>query len=133
MLELVEADGVRLLVGQEVAEDAFALLRRILYALIFPLQELNKLVLLQLSAAIGIDFIHQILGLFLIDLHLAGLEHLHDFTLGDAARVISVELHEDAQVLLLGATLRLVPFHTAHRKYIFEPSLILCTGSLPNH
>lgn len=133
LLKLMEADGVGVLVGQEVAEDALALLCRVLYPLVFPFQELNELVLLQLPTSIGIDLVHKVLRLLLIDLHLAGLEHLHDFTLGDTTRVIGVELHEDAQVLLLGTTLGLVPFHTAHRKYIFESSLILCMGSHPNH
>jgi hypothetical protein len=64
--------------------------------LILPLEELDELILLQLPAAVCVDFVHQILSFLLIYLHLAGLEHLHDLVFGHATGIISIELHENA-------------------------------------
>lgn len=107
VLQLLKADRLLLVLSQEVIENALAFLNGILDPLVLPLQKLNELVLFELATAICIDFVHQILRLLLIDLHLAGLEHLYYLVFRDAAGVVGVELHEDPQVLFLGPALAL--------------------------
>ena len=85
MLEFLKANRVQLAVPQEIVENALALLDGILDPLILSLQKLYELILFELTASVSIDLVHQVLGLLLVDLHLAGLEHLHYLVLGDAA------------------------------------------------
>lgn len=88
----------------------FAFVSGVLYPLVLSLEELDELILFQLSPAVGVYLVHEVFCLLLVDLHLAGLEHLDDFAFGDTAGIVCVELHEDAQVLLFGALLASVGF-----------------------
>ena len=113
VLQLLETDHPPALLREEL-EHPQALILRKLDALVLPFQELDELVLLQLPAPVGVYLVHQVLGLLLVDLHLARLKHLDYLVLGHAARVVGVELHENAQILLLGATFGPALAHIFH-------------------
>ena len=85
MFKLIKANGSGIFIRKEVTENTLTLLSRILYAFVFSLQKLNKLVLFQLASSVSVNLIHKIFSLLLIDLHLASLKHLHDLVFGDTA------------------------------------------------
>ena len=114
MLQFLKANSLILFIVK-IFEHSTALLMAELNTLILSFQELDELILLEFTTSICVDLVHKVLGLFFIDVQIAGFEHLYYFALGYTARIVSIELHEDSEVLLFGAAAGELSFRSSQR------------------